>query len=80
MPEFAIYPSLREQTVFLTGGASGIGAQIVKAFAAQGAKVGFLDLDAEGSAAMAETTEGTVDYEICDLRDINALQDGLAAV
>ena len=80
MPEFAIYPSLREQTVFLTGGASGIGAEIVKAFAAQGAKVGFLDLDAEGSAAMAETTEGTVDYEICDLRDINALQDGLAAL
>jgi len=80
MPEFAIYPSLRGQTVFLTGGASGIGAEIVKAFAAQGAKVGFLDLDAEGSAAMAETTEGTVDYEICDLRDINALQDGLAAL
>ncbi len=80
MPEFAIYPSLKGQTVFITGGASGIGAEIVKAFAAQGAKVGFLDLDAEGSAAMAETTEGTVDYEICDLRDINALQDGLAAL
>ena len=80
MPEFAIYPSLKGQTVLITGGASGIGAEIVKAFAAQGAKVGFLDLDTEGSAAIAEATDGTVDYEICDLRDINALQDGLAAL
>ena len=38
--EFAIYPSLRGKTVFITGGAQGIGAEIVRAFAAQGARVG----------------------------------------
>ena len=39
----------------MTGGASGIGAEIVKAFSDQGAKVGFLDLDQTGSAELAET-------------------------
>ncbi|MEM6727916.1 MAG: 3-oxoacyl-ACP reductase, partial [Pseudomonadota bacterium] len=39
----AIYPGLNGQTVFLTGGASGIGADIVRGFAAQGANVGFVD-------------------------------------
>lgn len=80
MPEFAIYPSLKGKTVFMTGGASGIGAEIVKAFADQGASVGFLDIDADGAAAMKSATSGTVDYEICDLRDIDALKAGFAAL
>jgi NAD(P)-dependent dehydrogenase (short-subunit alcohol dehydrogenase family) len=46
----------------------------VKAFAAQGAKVGFLDRDGDGAQKLAEETDGTVDFEICDLRDIDALQ------
>ena len=50
---FAQYPSLNGKTVFMTGGASGIGAEIVKAFEAQGARVGFVDLDEAGSAKMA---------------------------
>ena len=39
--QFARFPSLSGKTVFMTGGASGIGAEIVKAFSDQGAKVGF---------------------------------------
>ena len=31
--EFAIYPSLRDRVVFITGGASGIGAEHVAQFA-----------------------------------------------
>lgn len=80
MSEFAIYPSLKDRAVVVSGGAQGIGAEIVKAFAAQGAKVGFLDMDAEASAALADSSDGAVDHEICDLRDIDALRAALAAL
>ncbi|HJV95763.1 MAG TPA: SDR family NAD(P)-dependent oxidoreductase, partial [Albitalea sp.] len=40
----AMYPSLRGRCVFVTGGGSGIGAAIVTAFAAQGARVAFVDI------------------------------------
>lgn len=77
--QHAQYPSLREKTVYVTGGASGIGEEIVRAFAAQGARVGFLDMDAEKSAALcADLPEVT--YEICDLRDIAAMKAALGAL
>lgn len=70
---FANYPSLKDKTVYITGGASGIGEQIVRAFAAQGAKVGFVDLDADGAAKLSAEYEN-VTHEICDLRDIDGLR------
>jgi len=79
MPEFAIYPSLKDKTVIVSGGAQGIGAETVTAFAAQGAHVGFLDLDAEGSAALADGFEN-VTFEVCDLRDITAMQAAMGAL
>ncbi|MGB3407003.1 MAG: SDR family oxidoreductase [Jannaschia sp.] len=79
MSQFATYPSLRDKTVYMTGGASGIGAEIVAGFAEQGARVGFLDIDAAGGAAMAARFE-TVTHEACDLRDIAALRDGFDAL
>ena len=46
----AVYPSLRDRVVLVTGGASGIGAEHVTQFARQGAKIAFLDIaDAEAS-------------------------------
>lgn len=80
MPEFATYPSLSGKTVFVTGGASGIGEEIVRAFAAQGSRVGFLDLDIDRSKALAAELGERVTFEICDLRDIPALQAGFAAM
>ena len=80
MSEFARYPSLEGKSVIVTGGASGIGAATVAAFAAQGAKVGFLDRDAESAAALKDSTDGTVDYELCDLCDIEALRAGITAL
>lgn len=77
MPDFAIYPSLKGKTVFVSGGAQGIGAEIVKAFVAQGAQVAFLDLDETASVALTEGIGG-VEYQICDLRDIAAMQTALA--
>ncbi|MDJ0611888.1 MAG: SDR family oxidoreductase [Kiloniellales bacterium] len=80
---FARYPSLNQAVVFVTGGASGIGAEIVRAFAEQGSQVGFLDFDTERGAALAETLTGagaTLRFEACDLRDIAALKRGVAAL
>ena len=77
---FAIYPSLRERRVIVTGGASGIGAEIVKAFAAQGAHVGFLDRDVDAGATLAEDLDGAATFEPCDLRDIEALRGALDAL
>lgn len=80
MPDqFATYHSLTGKSVFVTGGASGIGAEIVRGFAEQGAKVGFVDLDAKAGAALAEAHDN-VAFETCDLRDIAALRRAFAAL
>ena len=76
--KFANYPSLSGKTVFVTGGASGIGAEIVTAFAKQGAKVGFVDMDVAGSEALLAKLEGTHGFAPCDLRDIAALKAAFA--
>ncbi len=80
---FAIYPSLKDATVFVTGGASGIGKVIVEAFAAQGARVGMIDIDGErGRAKQAELeAQGVrIAFEQCDLRDIDALRASFSAL
>ena len=51
-PQAAKYPSLSGLSVFVTGGASGIGEAVVRDFAAQGAKVAFVDIEAERGAAL----------------------------
>lgn len=76
--QFATYPSLKGKTVFVSGGAQGIGSEIVRAFAAQEARVGFLDLDETSSTALVKATGGEVACEICDLRDIDAMRAALA--
>lgn len=80
---FATYPSLQNKSVFVTGGASGIGAAIVQAFAAQGSKVGFVDFDSgrgEALAAALRADGARVLFEVCDLRDIDALGRAFAAL
>ena len=76
--QFAIYPSLKDVPVLISGGASGIGADTVHAFAAQGSKVGFLDFNEEASAQLKDEVEGHIEYSICDLRDISAMRSAIA--
>lgn len=78
---FATYPSLKSAAVIVTGGASGIGEFIVRAFVEQGARVGFLDIDRERGAALADELAGKggeVRFEPCDLRDIPQLKGAIA--
>lgn len=72
MPQFAIYPSLLDKRILITGGASGIGRDMVQAFSEQGAQVSFLDFDETNSAAVSAETGAK--YRLCDLRDIDALK------
>jgi len=80
---FAIYPSLERTVVFITGGASGIGAEIVRAFAAQGSRIGFVDIDAERGQALADEVRAQnadIRFEACDLRDVASLKRAFAAL
>jgi NAD(P)-dependent dehydrogenase (short-subunit alcohol dehydrogenase family) len=80
---FARYPSLDDVAVLVTGGSSGIGEQIVRAFAEQGSRVGFVDLDTDRGTALAgelRDAGAKVHFETCDLRDIEALKRAFAAV
>lgn len=78
MKDFANYPSLSGRGVIVSGGASGIGADIVHGFAAQGASVGFLDLDDTAGQALSDELGEKVHFAKCDLRDIPEMQSAIA--
>ena len=80
---YTVYPSLAGRVVFITGGASGIGAAIVEAFVTSQAKVVFADI-LEGESRALVSRLGAVGPEPafvhCDLTDIAALQAAIAGV
>lgn len=78
------YAGLADRVVLITGGASGIGAAFVRAFAAQRARVAFLDIDQAAGKVLADevaATAGTAPLFVpCDLLDIEALRAAMAEV
>src|SRR5712692_1478819 len=78
------YAGLADKTVFITGGGSGISAAFTRGFAAQGARVGFVDIAEEASRALTAEIQketGTAPLFIaCDIRDIAALQAAIEKI
>ncbi|WP_210507092.1 SDR family NAD(P)-dependent oxidoreductase [Naasia sp. SYSU D00057] len=81
-PQYAIYPSLRGQVAFVSGGATGLGEEFVSSLAAQGARVAFVDVNEQAGAALAQRIAERGDPEPlflpCDVRDIPAVQQAIA--
>ena len=82
MTEFARYPSLTGRTAFVSGGATGLGAEFVSQLAAQGARVAFIDLDDTAGRELADAIGARGDpepfFQRVDVRDIPALRESIA--
>jgi NAD(P)-dependent dehydrogenase (short-subunit alcohol dehydrogenase family) len=77
----ACYPSLRDASVLITGGATGIGAAMVEHFVAQAARVVFLDVDevaATKGLEAAKIHQHQARFLYCDLTNITALREAVA--
>ena len=81
---YTIYPSLSDRVVFISGGSSGIGAELVRAFATQGSKVAFCGTKSEGGKPLIDEVVAAGHaapwYGACDVRDVAAYQSLLARV
>jgi NAD(P)-dependent dehydrogenase (short-subunit alcohol dehydrogenase family) len=78
---FANYPSLKDRPVVISGGASGIGASLVRHFAEQDARVGFVDIDEQAGESLAAELVAAgqvVRFTRCDVTDIAAYQSAIA--
>jgi NAD(P)-dependent dehydrogenase (short-subunit alcohol dehydrogenase family) len=83
MASFAHYPSLQDRAVLITGGATGIGMALVEEFVAQGARVGFIDIDAAAGQALVARLGGVRHRPVfvaADLTDIAALDRAIDVV
>ena len=84
MTDRAIYPSLRDKRVVITGGGSGIGAGLVEGFVRQGARVVFVDLAEDASHALIETLATDAAhvpvFHRLDLTDLDAVAQTMRAI
>jgi NAD(P)-dependent dehydrogenase (short-subunit alcohol dehydrogenase family) len=79
----AVYPSLQDRLVVVTGGGTGIGAALTEGFARQGARVVFLDVAEEPSKALAadlSTCTPPPVFRPCNLLDLDVLRETLANI
>ena len=72
MSNFALYPSLQDRHILITGGASGIGRSIVDHFLDQGSRVSFLDIDRHAGSTVQHPNASFLE---CDLQNIERLKE-----
>lgn len=65
------------KSILVTGGANGIGKELTRALATQGARVGVLDIQKNSLDQMASETPG-VWTKLCDVSDWNQVEDVVA--
>lgn len=77
--QLARYPDLKDRSVFITGGGSGIGAALTEGFLAQGANVTFVQRsDASEFCDAMEAAHGRrPTFRPCDITDVDALRDAI---
>ena len=81
MSNEAVYPSLNNKVVLVTGGGSGIGESITRSFIKQGAKVAFLDFNEKDSIKLIkDLNTDNLHFEFCDLRDIEQLKNSIKKI
>ncbi|MBM7325814.1 SDR family oxidoreductase [Brucella sp. RRSP16] len=79
-PQIDLNFPLSGKIAIVTGGASGIGAAISRAFIAKGAKVAVLDISADiAKAKAAELGENAKPF-VCDVSSQQSVNDAIAAV
>lgn len=71
---------LQGRVVVVTGAGSGIGAATARAFAAQGAELALLDVDAAAAQAVAKSIGRQALGLLCDVTDAASVQSAFAAV
>jgi len=83
MKYYASYHDLADKCVVVTGGGSGIGAEMVSAFAGQGAKVYFLDIAEEASRALEQALHEAAFPPVfipCNMADLDAVGAAFARI
>jgi NAD(P)-dependent dehydrogenase (short-subunit alcohol dehydrogenase family) len=78
-----IFPDLKDRSVLITGGGSGIGAALTEGFIRQGSRVAFVDIADEASHALVTRLDKKYGnrplYLNTDLRDVEALRGAVAS-
>ncbi len=81
---FATYPSLCDEVVLISGGATGLGAEFVSQFAAQGAQVALVDIQDEEARALVDTVAATGSprplFRHADVRVLGSYQEVIAEI
>ena len=84
MKEIAIYPSLQNKVVVITGGASGIGENIVEHFIMQKSRVAFLDIEEKLGNDLVNKLENKYNLRAtfikCNLKNINEIRKSVQLI